>query len=130
MHKPLPFMTEPADTLKQSFPREHDGRKKPRLQRLYLLASGHAQSRREVAHLVGVHRNTIGHWLALYEASGLAALLAVYVTAGKPLSLPQTCWPPLSGPSSSRPGLPPMTRYGTGSSRPFSWRSTLTRSTS
>jgi transposase len=88
MHKPLPLMTEPADTLKQSLPREHDGRKKPLLQRLYFLASGHAQSRQEVAHLVGVHRNTIGHRLALYEVSGLAALLEVYITAGKPLSLP------------------------------------------
>jgi hypothetical protein len=41
-----------------------------------------------VAQLVGVHRNTIGHWLALYKAGGLEALLALYVPAGKPLSLP------------------------------------------
>jgi transposase len=37
---------------------------------------------------LGVHRNTIGHWLASYEAGGLETLLAVYVPAGKPLSLP------------------------------------------
>jgi hypothetical protein len=41
-----------------------------------------------VAQRLGVHRNIIGHWLARYEASGLEALLAVYVPAGKPLSLP------------------------------------------
>ena len=41
-----------------------------------------------MAQLVGVHRNTIGHWLALYKAGGLEALLALYVPAGKPLSLP------------------------------------------
>jgi transposase len=41
-----------------------------------------------VAQLLGVHRNTIGHWLARYEAGGLDALLDVYVPAGKPLSLP------------------------------------------
>ena len=88
MHKPLPLITEPADTLKQRLQREHDGRKKPRLQMLYLLASGQAQSRREVAQLLGVHRNTIGHWLASYEAGGSETLLAIYVPAGKPLSLP------------------------------------------
>jgi transposase len=41
-----------------------------------------------VAQLLGVHRHTIGRWLALYEAGGLEAVLAVYVPAGKPLSLP------------------------------------------
>jgi transposase len=41
-----------------------------------------------VAQLLGVHRKTIDHWLAIYEAGGLEALLALYVPAGKPLSLP------------------------------------------
>jgi transposase len=40
-----------------------------------------------VARLLGVHRNTIGRWLALYAAGGLEALLATYVPAGKPVSL-------------------------------------------
>jgi transposase len=39
-----------------------------------------------VAQLLAVHRNTIGHWLAIYETGGLEALLEVYVPAGKPLS--------------------------------------------
>jgi transposase len=34
-----------------------------------------------------VHRNTVGRWLALYAAGGLAALLATYIPAGKPVSL-------------------------------------------
>jgi transposase len=54
---------------------------------LYLLASGQAQTRQDVARLLGIHRNTIGHWLAIYATGGLAALLAVYVPAGKPISL-------------------------------------------
>jgi transposase len=54
---------------------------------LYLLASGRAHTRQDVAQLLGVHRHTIGHWLARYEAGGLAALLALYVPPGKPLSL-------------------------------------------
>jgi transposase len=88
MRKALPVITEDADTLKQRLQREHDGRKKPRLQMLYLLASGQAQTRQAVAQLLGVHRNTVGHWLAIYEARGLEALLDLYVPAGKPLSLP------------------------------------------
>jgi transposase len=88
MRKPLPVITEDAATLKQRLQREHDGRKRPRLQMLYLLASGQAQTRQDVAQLVGVHRNTIGHWLAIYEAGGLESLLALYVPAGKSLSLP------------------------------------------
>lgn len=88
MRKALPLIIEDAALLKQRLQREHDGRKKPRLQMLYLLASGQAHTRQDVAQLLGLHRNTIGHWLALYEAGGLETLLALYVPAGKPLSLP------------------------------------------
>jgi putative transposase len=88
MRKALPAITEDGATLKRRFQHEHDGRKKLRLQMLYVLASGQAQTRQDVARLLGVHRNTIGHWLARYEAGGLEALLALYVPAGKPLSLP------------------------------------------
>jgi transposase len=88
MRKALPVITEDVENLKQRLQREHNGRKKSRLQMLYWLASGQAQTRQDVAQLLGVHRNTIGHWLARYEAGGLEALLALYVPAGKPLSLP------------------------------------------
>ena len=88
MRNPLPVITEDAETLKQRLQREHDGRQKPRLQMLYLLASGQAQTRQDVAQLLGVHRNTIGHWLARYARGGLEALLDLYVSPGKPLSLP------------------------------------------
>jgi transposase len=54
---------------------------------LYLLASGQARTRQDVAQLLGVHRNTVGRWLAIYAAGGLPALLATYVPAGKPVSL-------------------------------------------
>jgi transposase len=88
MRNALPVITEDAETLKQRLQRERDGRKKPRLQMLYLLASGQAQTRRDLAQLLGVHRNTIGHWLARYARGGLETLLGLYVPPGKPLSLP------------------------------------------
>jgi transposase len=87
MHNPIPPIYEEVAALKERLHHEHDGRKNPRLQMLYLLASGQAHSRHEVAHLLGVHRNTISRWLALYAAGGLEAVLATSVPAGKPVSL-------------------------------------------
>ena len=87
MRNPVPPIREDEATLKQRLQHEHDGHKKLRLHMLYLLATGQAQARQDVARLLGVHRNTIGRWLALYAAGGLDALLATYVPAGKPVSL-------------------------------------------
>ncbi len=87
MRRAIPPITECVDELKQRLQQEHDGRKKPRLQMLYLLASGHAHTRQEVAHLLGVSRNTVGRWLALYETGGMTALLTLYKPAGKHSSL-------------------------------------------
>jgi transposase len=87
MRTPIPAITDHADDLKQRLQRERNGHKRPRLQMLYLLASGQAHTRQQLAHLPGVHRNTIGRWLALYAAGGLEALLQTYVPAGKRVSL-------------------------------------------
>lgn len=88
MRKALPTITEDVATLKQLLQREHDGHKKPRLHMLYVLASDQAHERQEVARLLGVHRNTISRWLALYQTGGLDALRAIYVPAGKQHSIP------------------------------------------
>ena len=87
MRTAIPAITDHADDLKQRLQRERNGHKRPRLQMLYLLASGQAPTRQQLAHLLGVHRNTIGRWLALYAAGGLEALLQTYVPAGKRVSL-------------------------------------------
>jgi Homeodomain-like domain len=89
MRTAIPPLTDPTDDRKHLLQREHDGHKKPRLQMLYLLATGQAHTRQDVAHLLGVHRHTIGRWLALYAAGGLGALLATYVSAGH-TRLPRT----------------------------------------
>jgi transposase len=87
VYRVTPRIREHVNELRQRLQHEHDGHKKPRLQMLYLLASGQAHSRQDVAQLLGVHRNTIGRWLAIYAAGGLPALLATYVPAGKAVSL-------------------------------------------
>ncbi len=88
MRHALPGIAEDVATLTQRLPRAPEGRKQPRLQRLYLLARGPAHTRQDVARLLGVQRHTMGHWLALSTVGGLDALLALYVPAGTPLSLP------------------------------------------
>jgi transposase len=87
MRKAIPIIREPVADLKHCLQRERDGRKKLRLQMLYLLASAQAQTRQEIAHVLGISRNTVGRWLADYERGGLAALLTLYVPPGKPPSL-------------------------------------------
>ena len=83
MNRTMPTIHESADDLKHRFQQERDHRKRQRLHMLYLLASGQARRRGEVAALLGLDRNTIGRWLTQYREGGLAALLAVYVPAGK-----------------------------------------------
>jgi transposase len=87
MRRAVPAIAESAADLKQHLQRERDGRKKPRRQMLYLLASAQARTRQEAATLLGVSRNTLGRWLALYQTGGMAALLTVYVPPGKRPSL-------------------------------------------
>jgi putative transposase len=87
MRNPIPTIRQEVSALKEHLQHEHDGHKKPSVQMLYLLASGQAQTRQDVARLLGVHRNTISRWLALYANGGLEALLATYVPTGKPVSL-------------------------------------------
>ncbi len=87
MRKSIPPIVETVDELKQRLHQERNVPKQQRLQMLYLLASGQAHERQHVAALLGVHRNTIGRWLAIYAAGGVDALLDIYVAKGKPLSL-------------------------------------------
>jgi transposase len=87
MYNVLPVITENANVLKQRLQHEHNSRKKPWLRMLYLLASGRAHTRQDVAQLLGIHRDTIGRWLAHYKAGSLASQLELYVPVGKPSSL-------------------------------------------
>lgn len=83
MRHPIPTITESTDDLKAQLTQERHPAKRVRLHALYLLASQQARSRQEVAALLGVDRNTVGRWLTTYRTSGLPALLAVYIPAGK-----------------------------------------------
>jgi transposase len=87
MRKASPGSTERVGERKHRRRQEQEGHKQSRLQMRDLLASGRAHSRQAVAHLLGVHRHTIGRWLARYSAGGVQAFLAISVPAGTPVSL-------------------------------------------
>jgi transposase len=83
MNKVVPIIQESADELKQLLARERDPAIHQRLHALYLLASGQARFRGDVARLLGVDRNTVGRWLERYAQGGVAALRARYIPPGK-----------------------------------------------
>jgi hypothetical protein len=87
MRAAIPPMTEVVDDRKHRLQREHHGHKTPRLQMRYLLARGPVRTRQDGAQLLGVHRHTLGCWLAIDAAGGLEALLAPYTPAGTPVAL-------------------------------------------
>lgn len=88
MYRPIPPIQAAPDELKRLLHDERQPQKRQRLHALYLLASKQATSRSEVAALLGVYRETVGHWLDRYTQGGLPALLEVYVPQGKRSQLP------------------------------------------
>ena len=88
MHRERPLVTESPDELKVLLNHETQRQKHQRLHALYLFASDQATTRQAVAQLLGLHRETIGRWMACYATGGLPALLDIYVAAGKPSILP------------------------------------------
>ena len=78
-----PQITESVSELKSLLRKTPVGYQKQRLTALYLFRSGQATTRKQAAALIGVHRKTIGHWLATYTkltgfvARGLWVLLTI-----------------------------------------------------
>jgi hypothetical protein len=83
MRHPVPPLRADEAALTQRLPHAQDRQQKPRLHRLYLLATRQAPDRQEVARLLGVHRHTSGRGLARTSAGGLAAVLARDAPAGQ-----------------------------------------------
>jgi putative transposase len=75
MRKRMPAIAESPDELHQRMKSEHDIKKRQRLQALYMVASGHARHRQDLAALLGVHRPSIAVWLDAYAEGGLDAML-------------------------------------------------------
>ena len=83
MNRSLPDITESATELQHRLRSESVGYKQQRLTVLYLLQSGQAVTRQQVAHLIGVNRKTIGHWLDAYQAGGIDQMLSRSYSPGR-----------------------------------------------
>ena len=87
MNKALPEIHESVEELKERLRQETRARQKQRLQALYLLKSGQARSRTQVAELLGVSRRTVGEWLDRYADEGLEGLLEIRTHSNRKYSL-------------------------------------------
>ena len=71
----LPVVAESAAELLEVRRSERDERRRERLHALWLVASGQASSRTDLARRLGRNRETLSRWLTDYTRGGLAALL-------------------------------------------------------
>jgi transposase len=83
MKTPLPPIHETPAELKALLTEARDAQKHQRLQALYLLQTQQARTRRQVARLLGVNRDTVGRWLAAYASGGLPQMLTIAKAPGK-----------------------------------------------
>jgi transposase len=75
MRKKMPPITESAVELLRRMKSEPDLKKRQRLHALYLVASGQARHRKDVAKTLGVHRHSVAAWFAAYAVGGVAQAL-------------------------------------------------------
>jgi transposase len=71
MRKKLPIIHESVEELQQRLKSETNVKKRQRLHALYLVASGQARHRKDVAPLLGVHRHSVAAWFDAYAKGGL-----------------------------------------------------------
>ena len=74
MNIKTPQITESVSELKNLIRKTSTGYQKQRLTMLYLYRSGQTKTRKQAAEMIGVHRKTVGEWLATYASGGLDAL--------------------------------------------------------
>lgn len=63
-------------------------RTRSRVRALYLRKTGQAQTRRELASLLGCNESTIYRWFYTYQSEGISGLLQIKTSPGKPSKLP------------------------------------------
>jgi transposase len=84
MRRALPEIKEPVETLQALLTKTKDAKRKRRIHLLLLICSDQVRSRGAAATHLGVHRNSVGDWLAAYEARGLEGLLEIGKPGAKP----------------------------------------------
>ncbi len=84
MRRRLPEVFESLEELQSLLASTRDPQRKQRVHLLVLIQSKQVGSRLAAAAHLGVHRNSVGDWLAKYEKGGLDAMLEVGTPGAKP----------------------------------------------
>jgi transposase len=84
MRRALPKVHESLESLRELLGKTKDAKRKRRVHLLVLIRSGQVGSREGAATHLGLHRNSIGDWLKVYEARGLDGLLEIGKPGAKP----------------------------------------------
>lgn len=79
---------ETAEDLWQLMKAQKHLRQRSRVQALYLLKSGEANSITQAARIMGYDRSTVQRWLLRYQQLGLAALLQIHHHGGRQAAIP------------------------------------------
>lgn len=79
---------ENGEELKELMSRQTKAGLRDRVRALYLCQTGQVQTRRELAAQLGCNESTIYRWFCTYRSQGLAGLLQVKTSPGKPSKLP------------------------------------------
>lgn len=79
---------ESAAQLKELLSDQTLARQRDRVRALYVRQTGQAQTRRELAALLGCNESTIYRWFRTYQSEGMSGLLQVKTSPGKPSKLP------------------------------------------
>ncbi len=87
MRHVIPPIRQSVQHLQKLLRRTSDARVHQRLQMLYLFKTEQARLREDAASLLGVHRNTIGTWLAEYVRAGIKGLTTIGKPEGRPPAL-------------------------------------------
>ena len=83
MRRRIPPIHERVEGLKPLVKVEREVRKRQRLEMLYLLRTGQATTRQQVAPLPERHRHSVGSWLSADERGGLEQLCTLKKAPGK-----------------------------------------------
>src|SRR5512143_1328089 len=81
------YIIETTDELKQLMQAQKRPKIKVRLQALYLLKSGYANTLQEAANCLGRTKTTIENWLTLYRKKGVLGVLAWNHKGGRPSAI-------------------------------------------
>jgi transposase len=95
MKMPMPPIHETIAELPQLLKAEREAQKHQRLPALYRLPTQQARTRRQVARLLGVHRDTVGRWLAADAPGGIPQMLTLGQAPGTPPLLAEAIRPAL-----------------------------------